>query len=147
MKFGRHRGVSIVECLILIIVLGITMGGIISTVLWASDLTSFNRAELGMRTVAASVFESLEAISPADLDANFDLAVAGVITTLGGNVGGSGNILGGFTLDARSISSVNGVRTISLTISVPSSKKRMPLVLERCINSFSEDTVDDVLDG
>ena len=100
---NSREGFTIIEALVLLVILGVALGAIITTVLWASDLGSFNRATLGMRTVASSLFESLEAIPPATLDSDFDGAFAALIVSLGG----SGNQLGGDTVAASAAPPAN----------------------------------------
>jgi inosine-uridine nucleoside N-ribohydrolase len=87
------------------------------------------------------LFEVLESVPPASLDADFDAAVTDAIAL----IGGSGSKLRGYTVAAANVSSANGVRVVKLTLSMPSSKKA-PLIIQRAINSFSEETVDDVDD-
>jgi type II secretory pathway pseudopilin PulG len=139
---NTRGGFSLIDCLILLLILGLALGAITSTLFWASDLGNFSRATLGMRTVASSVFEALESIPPATLDSNFNSAFANVIQSLGG---GSGR-LGGYAIAATAQPAVNGAREVTMTISQPTSKKAK-YTLKRFINSFSENTADDVVDS
>jgi hypothetical protein len=124
----------------LILIFGLSIWAIMSSAVAASNLETFGRMELGARTTAASLFEVLESFSPASLDANFGESVADAIALLGG----SGDGLRGHTVAAVSVSSANGVRVIRLTLS--SATKKAPLVVEKAINSYSEETVDDVVE-
>ncbi|MDR1623169.1 MAG: hypothetical protein LBS00_12450 [Synergistaceae bacterium] len=139
---NTRGGFSLIDCLILLLILGLALGAITSTLFWASDLGNFNRASLGMRTVASSVFEALESVPPAVLDSNFNAAFTALIASLGG----SGNRLGGYTFTATSAPAVNGAREVTMTISQTASKKAN-YTLRRPINSFSENTADDVIDS
>jgi type II secretory pathway pseudopilin PulG len=135
-------GFSLVDCLILLLILGLALGAITSTLFWASDLGNFNRATLGMRTVTSSLFEALESIPPATLDSDFNAAFANLIASLGG----SGGRLGGYTITATAEPAVNGAREVTMTISQEASKKGK-YTLKRSVNSFSENTADDVVDS
>jgi hypothetical protein len=135
-------GFSLVECILLLLILGLALGAVTSTLFWASNLGNFNRATLGMRTVASSLFEALESIPPAELDSDFNNAFLDLITTLGGSNGR----LGGYSIAATAASAVNGSREVTMTISQAVSKKGK-YTLKRSINSFSENTADDVVDS
>jgi hypothetical protein len=137
---NARNGFSLVECLLLILVVVLALGAIMATMIWASDLGSFYRATLGMRTVAASIFEAMESIPPATLDSDFDTAFTDLIASFGG----SGGRLGGYTITATAAPPVNGAREVTMTISQAASKKAN-YTLKRSINSFSENTADDVV--
>lgn len=139
---NARGGFSLIDCLILLLILGLALGAITSTLLWASDLGNFNRATLGMRTVASSVFEALESVPPAALDSDFANAFADLVASLGG----SGGALGGYTITATAEPAVNGAREVTLKISQTASKKAA-YTLKRSVNSFSENTADDVVDS
>ncbi|MDR1376372.1 MAG: hypothetical protein LBJ22_02580 [Synergistaceae bacterium] len=142
MKGKRRRGISMVECLILLLILGLALEAIVTTMFWASDLGSFNRATLEMHTIASSVFEALEAVPPDDLSGDFAGSFESVIASLGG----SGEWLGGYAVAATAGPADNGSRVVTMTVSQTLSKKA-DYVVKRSINSFSENTTDDVVDN
>jgi hypothetical protein len=138
-KFRSRSSFTLVECLLTVLIFGAFIGAVISSALFASRLETFSRAELGARTTASSLFEVLESVSPSSLGADFNGAVSDSIALLGG----SGNRLRGFTVGAETASEP-GVRVVRLTLS--SSSQRAPLVVERAINGYSEETVDDIVE-
>lgn len=133
----RRKGVSVVESMILMVVLGISIWAIMSTVLWASEMQSFSRQDIGARIVAASWFETADSIPPVSFDSDFSDAIKIVLKQLGGK----NDVLWGFSIKPVLISTLNGAREIRLTIET--SGKNAPFVITRSLNQISVETVSD----
>ncbi|MDR1978384.1 MAG: hypothetical protein LBQ42_06590 [Synergistaceae bacterium] len=142
-KPTARPGFTIVECILLMLILGISVGAILSSAIWVSNLGTFSREELKAHSIAAGLFDTLEAMPPASFDVDFDGAVREAIIAMGGN----GDYLHGHKVTVDNISSANGVRTVELTLSAPAASKKAPLVMRKSINNLSEKTVGDVVDG
>ncbi|MDR2180218.1 MAG: hypothetical protein LBP21_07905 [Synergistaceae bacterium] len=138
---GVRGGFTVVECVLLIVILGVSIWGILYSAIGASRLGALGRDELKSRSVATALFETLEAMPPTNFDANFDKTVREAIILMGG----SGDHLHGYKVVADNIASDGGAHLIQLTLSSPHSKKA-PFVLRKSINKFSEKTADDVID-
>lgn len=140
-RVKRRKGVSIIECVILMVILAIAIGAIMSTAIWSSELRISTKGHIGTYIAANNWFEAAEALPPASFDmgvtpANFAETVAGVTNLLGG-----ANRVD-FKFDVRRISSGNGTHSIELTISNVSLKNE-PFVVTRSLNAFSNATVPD----
>ncbi|MDR1874242.1 MAG: hypothetical protein LBQ90_04410 [Synergistaceae bacterium] len=142
-KPSARPGFTIVECILLILILGIAVEAILSSAIWASSLGTFSREELKAHFIAVGLFDTLEAIPPASFDVDFDGAVREAIIAMGGN----GDCLHGHKVTVDNIASANGVRTVELTLSASAASKKAPLVMRKSINSLSEKTVGDLVDG
>ncbi|MDR1621253.1 MAG: hypothetical protein LBS00_02635 [Synergistaceae bacterium] len=142
-KPRARKGFTIVECVLSMLILGVSIWAVLYSAIGASNLGAFSRDELKAHSVAAGLFETLEAMPPASFNADFDEAVREAIAAMGG----SGNSLRGYRVDVGNIASGNGVRLVQLTLSTPSGSKKAPFVVRKPVNNFSEKTVDDVIDG
>ena len=137
-----RKGFTVAECVLLILILGVAIWAILSSIIGASHLGTSSRDELKARSVASGLFDTLEAIPPASFDVDFKGTVRKAIITMGGN----GDTLHGYKVVVDNIASGNGVRLIQLTLSTSSASKKAPFVVRKSLNQLSEKTVNDVID-
>ena len=140
LKSLRRKGLSIVECVILMIVLGISIWAVMSTALWTVEMETFARAETDARLLGASMFEHFEAVPPSSFEDHFSEALEKVIHEMGGN--SSTSTIHGYHYKVVELSSENGVRVLELTLT-PQNSKKTKITWERHINGFSHETVED----
>jgi hypothetical protein len=151
MRFRRREGVSIVECLILMIVLGITLWAILSTAAWSTELRVFAKQEIDARILASSWFEVFESVDPEPKPPhppfNLDDTAAYVAEFLDPNTSGTaatGFMIHGYRVLAEEVDNDDGVRTVRLTLRWgPGAKRKNPFALVRRINAKSSETVSD----
>jgi type II secretory pathway pseudopilin PulG len=151
MRLKRRKGVTIVECVILMVVLGISMWAILSTAVWSAELRAFAKEEINARILASSWFEVFESVDPEPQPPlpPFDMndTAAYVAKVLDPNA--SGNPLSGFAIQgyrvlAEETANTEGVRSVRLTLRWGrGSKRENPYVLVRRINARSSETVSD----
>jgi hypothetical protein len=139
---------GIVEVIILMIVLGIALWGIMSTVAWSTELQTFARISIDARILASSWFEVFESVNPEPLDASFTMQSASdyVAEVLypGGNKAYPNYVIHGFRVNVNETSLANGVRSVRLRILAGGDVKRKnPIVVSRQINARSSETVSD----
>jgi hypothetical protein len=111
----RHRGVSVVECLILIIVLGVILAAVMTTTIWAKSLQAFVRADMRESILTSSWFEIFESLPAFDVEADnetLDASRQFVAERLGGNR----DYIAGFRVKAYKSPIKGGVREIILTL-------------------------------
>ena len=133
--FRRRRGISMIECLILMVVLGISIWAVMAALVWSMDLQTFSRHDIGSYMYASNWFEALESLPPGTLAASdFNDAVVAVKNLLG-----TGNA---YRIEATRTGPSSGVYTVELKI-FSTSSMRPPFVVSRDINEFSNETVPD----
>jgi type II secretory pathway pseudopilin PulG len=150
-RLRRRKGVTIVECVILMIILGIVLWAIISTAAWSTELRVFAKEEINARILASSWFEVFESVNPEPLPPlppfNMNDTAAYVAQVLDPTASGNpltGFMIQGYRVLAEENSNTDGVRTVKLTLRWgQGSKRENPLVLERKINAKSSETVSD----
>jgi type II secretory pathway pseudopilin PulG len=143
-KLRFHQGFSIVECVLLILILGVSIWAILSSAMGISNLGAFSREELKAHSVAAGFFDTLEAMPPASFDTDFDGTVREAVAAMGGY----DDKLRGYKVVVENLaSSNNGVRLVQLTLFTSPVSKKTPLIIRKSLNRFSEKTVDDAIDG
>lgn len=138
----RRKGMSIVECVILMVVLGIAIWAIMSTAVWSTELQTFTRANMGLFIAANNWFEAAEAVPPGSFDvsaptADFTAAQERVIALLGGVEQFP------YSADVSRLETANGINTLQLTLSLGGSSRNVPLVVSRDINRYSNATAPD----
>jgi hypothetical protein len=109
----------------------------------ASSLEASGRDELKIRSVAAGLFETLDAMPRVSFDVDFDETVREAIATMGGK----GDTLRGYKVVAVAVASDNGARLVQLTLSRSSVAKKAPFVARKFINKLSEKTAGEAFDG
>jgi hypothetical protein len=142
---------SMVECLILMIVLGISLWAILSTAVWSTELRVFAKEEINARILASSWFEVFESVNPEPLPPlppfNMDDTAAYVAHILDPGTSGtasSGFLIQGYRVRAEEVSAIDGVRRARLTLRWgQGSKRKSLLVIDRKINAKSSETVSD----
>ena len=140
-KLRVRKGFTLLECFLLIVILGISIWAILSSAIGISNLGMFSREELKAYSVAVGLLDTLEAMPPASFDADFNGTVREAIIAMGGN----GNHFRGYGLIVDDVASSDGVRLIQVTLSPPTGSKKAPLVIRKSLNRLSEKTVDDVV--
>jgi len=149
----RRKGIGIVECLILMLILGVAFSAIFITMGWAQRSHATSRHDRESRELLFSwvdVFESLWQPSiedtPAELINKGNRAVEDVAIVMNGTSNNGVAQIGAFTV--RATPTVNDGRLV-LGITISSAGRRAPwVVLERSFNVFCNDTVsDDVVTG
>jgi hypothetical protein len=132
---------SIVECLILMIVVGVTFGAIFSTMGWATKSYAFGKQDKESRELLFSWVQTFESLWPnAYSDENY--AIEAVSKMLGGTWTGSEARIGGFILTVVNRGFVDGRLELDIAIRTGDSKKNLVNV-RRNYNSFSNETVSD----
>lgn len=135
-------GFALVECLVLIIVAGITLMALMSTVSESLRLHSQTRASIDAHLLAQSWFDTLEACKSADITASkFSNTAQGVTTKLGGTVTGNSHSIRGMKL-VPEMTADTGFINVSLAIDA-SIAAPLHLSFSRKINAYSEETVPD----
>ncbi|MDR1978474.1 MAG: hypothetical protein LBQ42_07055 [Synergistaceae bacterium] len=140
----RRKGISIVECIILLVIVSVTIGAIMQTIAWSIGLQTFSREDLGIHIFVNNWFEALESLPPSRLGmGNSDLEDASVP---GGKIVDQVKARMGraspYKYEASRAGPVNGTYTIRLEV-WPSSKQRSSRVVLRDINTFSTATAPD----
>jgi hypothetical protein len=151
MKLKRREGVTIVECVILMVILGVPLWAILATAIWSSELRVFAKEEINARILASSWFEVFESINPEPLPPlppfNINDTAAYVARVLDPNASGNpftGFMVQGYRVLAEEIANTEGVRSVQLTLRWGQGSKRgTPYVLVRRINARSSETVSD----
>jgi len=159
----KRKGISIVESLILMLVLGVTFGAIFSTLGWAHRTHASSRHDRESRVLLfnwVQTFESFFHLPPAPGDA-LVLGTVGHALTASAEVtrllGGTSSTITGanrhtgqigfFTVEATPVvaAAPNDGR-LDLTVVIRSEARRAPWVdLVKSFNRFSNDTVADAL--
>lgn len=144
----RRKGVTIVEVLILMMVLGISIWAIMSTATWSTELQAATRSNINARILASSWFEVFESINPKPLPPeppfNMQTAAAQVAQILDPDATGSyasGFSIQGFKVIATEMSTVDGVRSVNL--SIEQGMGVAPFSIQKRVNSRSSETVSD----
>jgi hypothetical protein len=148
---------GIMECLILIVVVGLTFGAIFSTMAWATKSYVFSKQDKESRELLFSWIQTFESLWPGDYDVDPDVdyppgevpglddAAEVASNILGGTwVGGETREarIGGFTLTAVDSGTSGGRLELRVAIQTGDTKKTL-VDLRRNYNAFSNDTVSD----
>ena len=133
-KVRRRQGMTIVEVVILMVVLGLSIWAVMSTAIWASQVQASTRQDMGMRVFASSWFEIAESLPAVSFDSgNFTGTIASVIQKVKGQADTP------FNIEAFLDRSARGAHTIRLVLS-PGGKKSS-VTYTRGVNSISHETV------
>ena len=144
----RRKGISIIECLILMIILVVSLSAIFITMGWAQRSHATSRNDRESRELLFSWVENFESLwqpgiedSPGELIDKGNRAVEDVAIRMNGTFNNGVAHIGAFTVKATP--KVNEGRLV-LGISINSSGRRAPWVtLDRSFNVFYIDTVSD----
>ena len=150
-KTGRRKGVSIVESLIILVVLGISLWAIMTTIAWSTDLQTFSRQHIDMQILATSWFEIFESVNPEPFDDDFTMATASNRVALFLDTGSvrtwPNYVIHGYRVNVSGDESgmaPNGVRTVTLRLeSAGGARSKKPVIVSRKINARSSETVSD----
>ena len=128
-----------VETILLIIVLIISIWGIMSSMIWSSELIAFSRSDMGAQALAFSLLETLESVDPPELDGSSNLSkwVKWAIERLGG----SEDFVNGYKVTVTQPAANDAFRTLLIVVSAPG--RDAPYRWEREINRVSSETVSD----
>jgi hypothetical protein len=132
---------GIAECLILMIVVGITFGAIFSTMAWATKSYVFSKQDKDSRELFFSWIQTFESLWP-DAYSDVDEAIKTASVMLGGTWANNKARIGGFTLTAVETDLSGGNLELHVTIQAEDSKKAL-VDLRRNYNAFSNETVSD----
>jgi hypothetical protein len=132
---------GIAECLILMIVVGITFGAIFSTMAWATKSYVFSKQDKDSRELLFSWIQTFESLWP-DAYSDVDEAIKTASVMLGGTWANNKAQIGGFTLTAAEVGLSGGNLELHVTIQAEDSKKAL-VDLRRNYNAFSNETVSD----
>ena len=151
-KTGRHRGMSITEVLIAMIVLGVVLWAIMTTVATSTELQISARSNMNARMLANSWFGVFECIDPEEPDplppagtfmresANY---VAGILDASYTGIYPN-YVIKGYAVRVAGDdygATTNGVRNVTLDIQITGT--RGVLSFTRMINAISHETVRD----
>ncbi|MDR1623003.1 MAG: hypothetical protein LBS00_11565 [Synergistaceae bacterium] len=132
---------SLVECMILMIVVGITFGAIFSTMAWATKSYVFSKQDKESRELFFSWIQTFESLWPGAYD-DVDDAIEAASTMLGGTWSGGKTRIGSFVLTAVNSGLSGGSLGLKITIQAGGSNKNL-VELTRFYNAFSNETVSD----
>jgi hypothetical protein len=138
---GKRKGIGIVECLILMVVVGVTFGAIFSTMAWATRSYAFSRQDKESRELLFSWIQTFESLWP-DAFSDVDDAIEAASNMLGGTWTGGRAQIGGYTLTALDSGLSEGHLELHVTIAVNDTRKTL-VDLRRRYNAFSNETVSD----
>jgi hypothetical protein len=148
-KNSRRKGVSLVEGILLMLILGITIWAIMSAAVWSVEIQAFARSSIDTRILVSSCYEVFEAHDPKD-PAFMKNALEVAAKTLDPRPLSARKKndfrydIQGFIVEASSDAGAEGARNINLTIHMPqSAKAKAPLVIKRQVNTMSNETVSD----
>ena len=135
-----RKGLGIVECLILIIVLVVSFSAMLATLSWGSRSYAFSRAQLESRMLLSCWAETLEAIFP-DVIQEPEDAFEHVAKVMGGtwNAVAKTAIVHGTKLTAEVLSNVDGI----LKVGVKIERGEKDFESNKIFNMYSSATVPD----
>jgi len=144
----RRKGISIVECIILMVVLGLTIGAIFTTMAWAQKSYAFGKQDKESRELFFSWVQSFESLwrpNHEDSDPKIEDAVEAVAIKMNGTYYGGVSRIGVYTVTATDRTPASEVRKrLVLEITIRTAGRRDPWVrLNRSFNWFSNETVSD----
>ncbi|MDR1874793.1 MAG: hypothetical protein LBQ90_07275 [Synergistaceae bacterium] len=146
--FRVRHGVGIVECIILLIVLGISLAAVLTTMGWGSRSYAFAREDLDQRLLLFGWFQAFESIYPG-LENNVADASRETTEFLGGTWNAAlkeGRFRAG-RIQVQEVASTEGV--VRLKVKIFRNRGGVEeFDLDRRFNIFSSETVsDDVIGG
>jgi len=143
----RRKGVGIIECIILMIIVGVTFGAIFTTMAWSQGSYIFSKQDKVSRELFFSWVQAFESTwSPERKDTDTvkmtkaTSAIEAVARALNGTYSGETAYIGSFIVRV-SLGSINN-GTLPLRINIRSGGKTL-VDLERSFNAFSNETVSD----
>jgi hypothetical protein len=141
-----HKGTGITECLILIIVLGLAVSAIFSTLCWSVKSYTFARQEMKGRELLFGWVQAFESLWPAADASSPEDAFEKVAGILNGTWDNSNKLtcVDGFIIVPRAKTETAGSQVVDLKIYGGSDTKSKLIVdLTRSYNVFSSETVSD----
>jgi hypothetical protein len=136
---------GIVECLILIVVVGITFGAIFTTMAAATRSYAFSKQDKESRELLFSWIQTFEALWPGTYSVpkdKVDDAIEKTSNMLGGTWSGGKTHIRGYILTVADAEVDDGKLTLHVTIQGGDSRKAL-VDLTRIYNAFSNETVSD----
>ena len=143
---GPRKGVGIVECLILILVLTVVMGTIFSALNWSVKNYTFARQGMKGRELLFNWVQAFESQWPAPGAATFEGSFKKVAEALNGSWDSANGLIrvNGFTIVPSPGQEVDGRRVIDLRIYEGNNTRGKLIVnVSRSYNIFSSETVSD----
>jgi hypothetical protein len=154
--FGKHgenglftlrarEGVTIAECIILVVVVSVALGGLFTTMTWANNTYTFSKQDMGARGLLFSWVQGFESRWKDPM--NVDDTAKDVTQSMGGTWNSGKGTIGTLTLTASEVARGNGRMKLRIAIFGGQSRKDNKdgkiLDLERSFNLYSNDTVSD----
>ena len=142
-----HRGMTLIEAIIAIIVVFVALSAILVVVAQSTQMIASTREDLGSFTLVTNWFEALETQTTESLTDDFETAVQNVAWTLDPNAAGSGveYVIDGYTVTADRNEPEDGVITVSITVVRAGGAKRYPTQFAKTFNTISNTTVSNSL--
>jgi hypothetical protein len=138
----KRKGMGIMECLILMIVVGLTFGAMFTTMAWATRSYASGKQDQESRELLFSWIQTFESLWPNAYGGDVDGAIRAASNMLGGTWSNGEARIGGFTLTAVDAGLSGGNLELRVTIRASDSKKTL-VDLRRNYNAFSNETVSD----
>jgi hypothetical protein len=139
-----HKGLSFVECLILIIVVLVVMMALFTELAWSSKSYIFAREDLKSRELFFNWVQTFESLWP-DVCAEPEDAFEMTTLTMNGEWDDTKKIarVGGLTVEPRDLGQSDGRILIGIKIYSESDPQKFMVNVNRSYNAFSNDTVSD----
>ncbi|MDR3230979.1 MAG: hypothetical protein LBT65_06040 [Synergistaceae bacterium] len=143
----KSRGMSIVECLVLMVILAVTVGALFTELAWSARSYSFARQDLTAREVLFNWVQTFESLWPNFYADPVDAFREATIVLNGTwDAGRRLGRVGGFTIAAVDKGHSSGTLKLGIKIYSGEDPTENFVELERSYNSFSNEVVsDDVL--
>jgi hypothetical protein len=140
---------GIVECILLIIILGISVAAMLTTMGWGSRSFTFAKEDLDNRVFLFNWFQTFESFYPG-IASNFIDACAQTTAYVGGSwdaisavAPARGDVIfKGLRFEVRETSNGGGVLVMSVKV-YPSQNTKSEFAFDRRFNGFSSETVSD----
>ena len=143
--FRSRPGIGLVECLILMVVAGVTFGAMFTTIAWGQRNYAFSIQDKESRELLFSWVQNFESVFP-DVHDNVNAASTAVAGMMGGTYSNGTTRIGGFTITATQNSMNNGALVLEISIRTTGERK-VWVNLFRSFNTFSNDSVPDVVES
>ena len=139
----KHRGATLVEAMISMLIVSIVIGAVLASVASSTQVLAYAREDLGAYTLAANWFEMLEA-QPSDLlVSDFEEALKRAAEAVDPNSDGRGGTYGirGYVATAVREQPADGSLSVTVSVSAADGMLQNPLRLTKTINTISNATV------
>ncbi|MDR1977285.1 MAG: hypothetical protein LBQ42_00970 [Synergistaceae bacterium] len=145
-KLNSREGIGLAEALILMIILGVALIAIFSTLEWGSKSYTFARQEMQGRELLFNWVQTFESLWPTSSFPNPDDAFNATAASMGGSWNNANKQarVEGFTIETLTKPVNAGKLPISVRIYVGNSNKgKLVVSMDKSYNIFSNETVSD----